>query len=121
MGEHEEALLHTLRSFGFTAEELEQLRAAPSWPRRVELAQTVAREARAEEAWSPDPERLRAVTTPTLLFLGDQSPAWASEGTEQIRAALPNARIAILPGQAHMAHLTAPELLADEIACFLDE
>jgi pimeloyl-ACP methyl ester carboxylesterase len=53
--------------------------------------------------------------------LPHQSPAWASEGTEQIRAALPNARVAILPGQAHMAHLTAPELLADEIARFLSD
>jgi pimeloyl-ACP methyl ester carboxylesterase len=61
------------------------------------------------------------VTTPTLLLLGDLSPAWAREGTEQIRAALPNASIAILPGQAHMAHLTAPELLAEEITRFLDE
>ena len=120
-GENEEALVHALRSFGFTAEELEQLRAAPSWPRRVAAAPTVAREARAEEAWTLDPGRLGEVTTPTLLLLGDQSPAWASEGTEQIRAALPNAGIAILPGQAHMAHLTAPELLADEIARFLSD
>jgi pimeloyl-ACP methyl ester carboxylesterase len=120
-GEREGALVRALRSFGFTAEELQQLRAAPSWPKRVAAAQTVAREARAEEAWHLDPERLAAVTTPTLLLLGDQSPAWASEGTEQIRAALPNARVAILPGQAHMAHLTAPELLADEIARFLSD
>jgi pimeloyl-ACP methyl ester carboxylesterase len=118
-GQDEGALLHALRSFGFTTEELEQLRAAPTWPRRVAAAPTVAREARAEEACRFDPVRLGALTTPTLLLLGDQSPAWAGEGTEQIRALLPNARVVVLLGQAHMAHVTAPDLVADEIARFL--
>jgi pimeloyl-ACP methyl ester carboxylesterase len=120
-GRREEALVHVLRAFGFTSEELEQLQAAPTWPKRVAAAHTVVREARAEEACLFDPELLGVLTTPTLLLLGEESPAWAGEGTEQIRAALPNARVAVLPGQAHMAHLTAPELLADEIARFLGD
>ena len=97
-------------------------RSISSGPRPPGLAGLRSRrrsQARAEEACRFDPARLGALAIPTLLVLGDQSPAWASEGTVQIRAALPNARVAVLPGQAHMAHLTAPELLADEIARFL--
>jgi pimeloyl-ACP methyl ester carboxylesterase len=83
-------------------------------------AHTVAREVRAEEACRVDPERLRELTVPALLLLGETSPDWApDEGTERIRAVLPNARVAMLPGQGHMATVTAPELVADELARFL--
>ena len=37
----------------------------------------------------------------------------------QIDEVLPASRLAELPGQGHMAHLTAPELLAHEVAGFL--
>jgi pimeloyl-ACP methyl ester carboxylesterase len=120
-GEREEALVHGLRSIGLTPDELEQLRASPTWGARVAAAHTLAREIRAEEAYRVDPERFRNLAAPALLLLGDESPDWAQEGTERIRAALPNARVAVLPGQGHMANVTAPELLADEIARFLNE
>jgi pimeloyl-ACP methyl ester carboxylesterase len=54
-----------------------------------------------------------------LLLLGEESPDWARDGTELIRAALPDARVAVLRGQGHAATVTAPELVADEIARFL--
>jgi pimeloyl-ACP methyl ester carboxylesterase len=120
-GEREEAVVHAFRSFGLTSEELEQVQASPVWPARVMAAHTIAREIRAEEAYRVDPERFRDLTTPTLLLLGEESPDWAHEGTEQIRAALPDARVASLRGQGHAAIMTAPELVADEVARFLSE
>ena len=120
-GEREEALVHGFQAIGLTPDELEQLRASPTWSARIAAAHTLAREIRAEEAYQVDPEQFRDVTVPALLLLGDQSPDWAAEGTERIRAALPDARIVVLPGQGHMANVTAPELLADEIARFLSE
>jgi hypothetical protein len=42
-------------------------------------------------------------------------------GIERIRAALPDARVAVLRGRGHVAIMTAPELVADEVACFLSE
>ena len=104
-----------------TPAELEQLRASPTWSARVAAAHTVAREIRAEEAYRVDPERFRDLAAPTLLLLGEESPDWAREGTERIRAILPDARVAILRGQGHMAIMTAPELVADEVARFLSE
>jgi len=120
-GEREEALVYALGLFGLTPEEVEQLRGAPTWPVRVSAAHTVAREVRAEAAYRPDPELLAGVTAPVLLLLGSESPDWAREGTEQIRDALPDARIAVLPGEGHAAIMTAPELVAEEVTRFLAE
>ena len=117
--EPEEALVHAFRAFGLKPEELEQIRASPTWSARVAAAHTVTRELRAEEAYSVDPQRFRALAAPTLLLLGEESPDWAREGTERIRAILPDARVAILPGEGHVAIMTAPELVADEVARFL--
>ena len=120
-GDREEALVEALGLFGLTPEEVEQLRASPSWPARVATAHTVAREVRAEEAYRVDPERFRALAAPALLLLGEESPDWAREGTERVRAALPDARVAVLSGQGHVAIMTAPELVADEVARFVSE
>ena len=119
-GEREEALVYALGLFGLTPDEVEQLRAAPTWPVRVAAAHTVAREVRAEEAYVLEPERFRDVAAPALLLLGGESPDWAREGTERIREALPDARVAVLPGEGHAAIMTAPELVADEVTRFLD-
>ncbi|HEX2044899.1 MAG TPA: alpha/beta hydrolase, partial [Gaiellaceae bacterium] len=101
--EREQAVLHAFHVFGLTAEELEQLRASPTWPARVAAAHTLVREIRAEEAYRVHPERFRNLAAPTLLLLGDESPEWAREGTERVRAVLQDARVAILPGQGHAA------------------
>jgi pimeloyl-ACP methyl ester carboxylesterase len=119
--ERDEALVHAFRSFGLTPDELEQLRSSPTWSARVAAAHTVTREVRAEEAYCVDPQRFRDLAIPTLLLLGEESPDWAREGTERIRAALPDARVSILRGQGHVAIMTAPELVADEVARFLSE
>lgn len=120
-GERDKALVETYRVIGFTPEEIEERRAAPAWPARVAAAHTIAREIRAEEAYRVDPERYSGLVAPVLLLLGEESPDWAPDGTELIRAALPDARVVVLRGQGHAATVTAPELVADEIARFLGE
>ncbi len=57
--EREEVLVHALRVFGLTIDELEQIRASPTWAARVAAAHTVAREVRAEEACRWDPAGFR--------------------------------------------------------------
>ena len=120
-GEPGEALVYALGLFGLTPEEVEQLREAPTWPVRVSAAHTVPREVRAEQDYRLDPQGLAGVTAPALLLLGGESPDWAREGTEQISDALPDARIAVLPGEGHAAIMTAPELVAGEVRRFLAE
>jgi pimeloyl-ACP methyl ester carboxylesterase len=80
---------------------------------------TPSREVRAEAAYAVDPARFRELAVPVLLLLGEESPDWARAATERIEAALPDARVAVLHGQGHVATVTAPELVAGELARFL--
>jgi pimeloyl-ACP methyl ester carboxylesterase len=54
------------------------------------------------------------------LLTGSQSPDWNPE-VETVAAALPDARIAVLEGQGHVADITAPELVAKHLLAFLKE
>ena len=95
--------------------DVDALRAAPSWEARLALSTMTAREARVEDAYTLDPERLSRVACPTLLLVGAQSPPEMRATAEIINAALSDCRIEALPSQQHVAHLVAPELPADRI------
>lgn len=104
------------------AEQVQTMRAAPSWQGRVAAAHTILREGRAIEALPPfDGGRYRGIQTPTLLLLGGDSPPMYRDSIEAIRSALPNSRLVILPGQQHIAINTAPQLFAGEVLAFLRE
>jgi len=118
-GDRDEALVTAYGSFGLTPAEVAKIRDAPVWPARVAAVHTIAREIRAEEDCTIEPERVGRLDVPVLLLLGEESPPWARESAERIRAALADARISVLPGQGHAAILTAPELVADELLRFL--
>ncbi|CAN5820627.1 hypothetical protein BH23ACT5_BH23ACT5_16440 [soil metagenome] len=105
---------------GLNEEELDGVRAQPPWPARVAAAHAIPREERAFSESRFDPERAAAVTVPTLLLVGPESPIWKPEA-EIVAAALPDARIAILEGQGHVADLLAPELVAEPLLAFLNE
>jgi pimeloyl-ACP methyl ester carboxylesterase len=106
---------------GMPEQELEMLRSLSSWKVRVAAAHTIARETRAEEEHKFIPERFRELHVPTLLLLGGESPAFMKRATEVIHEALPNSRIAVMPGQQHIAMNTAPDLFAGEVIKFLQQ
>jgi pimeloyl-ACP methyl ester carboxylesterase len=60
-------------------------------------------------------DRFRALRIPSTLIEGDLSPAHLRERVTDLALTLPGARIVTLTGQGHIAHLTAPEVLADAI------
>jgi len=112
-------LLHVAR---LPPHELELLRSAPSWPGRVAAAHTILREIHALEALPIlAPERYQALTAPTLLLLGGDSPPLYADTITALHGLLPNSRIAVLPGQQHVAMNTAPELFLREVIGFLAE
>jgi pimeloyl-ACP methyl ester carboxylesterase len=100
---------------------LEQLRASPTWGLRVTTVHTIPRELRAEESYRPDAAAFASLAVPALLLLGSESPQWAKKGTEVVQSALPDNRVAVLQSEGHTALMTAPELVADEVARFLGE
>jgi pimeloyl-ACP methyl ester carboxylesterase len=104
---------------GRTEAQIAQMQRAPRWPEFLALAHTLAYDARVQGTYVFDPDRLRAVSVPTLVLLGGASPPDMAAGMEALAAALPQGEIALLPGQEHSAHVTAPHLVAHELLRFL--
>lgn len=103
---------------GLTGEQIDGLRNAPlGYDIMPIVSATLPREAMALAGVN-----LRAlagrVTSPVLLILGEASPPWASEITRELTAALPASKMAVLPGQGHLAVDSAPGLVARALSEF---
>jgi pimeloyl-ACP methyl ester carboxylesterase len=99
--------------------EIELSKSMPAWPARVAAAHTLPRELRAHEGYRFEPSRFKALTIPTLLLVGGESPHFFRAAIDSLHQTLPNSRIVILPGQQHIAMETAPDLLVREVLAFL--
>jgi pimeloyl-ACP methyl ester carboxylesterase len=96
-------------------EAVETLRQAPGWPALASMTPTGAREVHAMDHFGDDLDRFAAVTTATLLVVGELSPPWLTDTSRRLQHALPNSRLVELPGQAHDAYLTDPQAMAEAI------
>ena len=76
-------------------------------------AHTVPREIREFGAHAFDPDVAAKIRVPVLLLVGADSPDEIKADPNVVAAALPDARIHVLAGQAHMAHLTDPKSFAE--------
>jgi pimeloyl-ACP methyl ester carboxylesterase len=104
---------------GASAVEVDAMRVLPSWARRVAAAGALPRELRLDATLAFDPSAYATCTTPTLLLLGEHSPAGQRSVVQSIDAALPDCRIVELPGQEHLAQVTAPHLVAEALLGFV--
>jgi pimeloyl-ACP methyl ester carboxylesterase len=121
-GKKEQALLLFLRDVLKTpAHEIESARAAPGWPASVATAHTVPRECKVVDGYTFNPERFRSMQTPTVFFVGSDSPQPQHGIADTVHAALPHSRIVLLPGEQHWALNTAPNLFVREVVKFLTE
>jgi len=119
-GDHEKAVVLLLRDvLGFTAEQVDEVRARPDWRARLAAAPTMAREARAEESWRYPAGKLEGVVAATLLLSGSESPASVRQATDAAARALRDARLQVLQGHAHVAHRTDPAVVAAVVRGFL--
>lgn len=95
------------------------MRLLPAWPRLKAVAHTLpydmtilagrqAGKPLAASSWS-------AATMPTLVLVGEKSPAWFHNSMRALADSLPNARLAIAPRQTHMVK---PKMLAPQLAEF---
>jgi pimeloyl-ACP methyl ester carboxylesterase len=100
-------------------EDLRAIRAQPTWAARVATVHTITREFRAFFDDTFDPERAARITVPVLLLAGTDTPDELRDDPETVAAALPDARIAYLEGQQHIADVLAPELFAERVLEFL--
>jgi pimeloyl-ACP methyl ester carboxylesterase len=102
-------------------DEIKQLRMLPTWKERLASAHTLLRELKEPGKYHWEPQRIRQIQVPTLLLLGEASPAYRKKVIDKLHAALPKSHITLLPGQKHIAMASAPEQFANEILTFLAE
>jgi pimeloyl-ACP methyl ester carboxylesterase len=100
-------------------EDMAAFKAAPSWPGRVAAAHTITREVRAELSARLDPTVAALIAVPVLLIVGEHSADPCKADVNAVADSLPNARIAVLEGQEHVADVLAPQQFADEVLAFL--
>jgi pimeloyl-ACP methyl ester carboxylesterase len=98
---------------------LDIMRRAPAWAARVAAVPTIIREARAVNAYRLDPVRFAALDVPVRFLVGTESPAHLRAATAAAHAAVPGSDVVELPGQAHTAMDSAPQLFLDEVLRFL--
>ena len=100
-------------------DDIEVIRAQPSWPARVAAVHTVPRELRAISEVPFDSKQAALITAPTLLLTGSDSPDPAAAEADVVAGAMPDARVEVLEGQQHVADVLAPEVFAEHMVAFL--
>jgi pimeloyl-ACP methyl ester carboxylesterase len=117
----EDGVVSTVLSelFRVPAASLERLRTLPAWRGRVDAAPSIVRELKAHRRYELRTEAFRDVKVPTRLLLGGASPPFFKAALDKVQVALPQASVAVLPGQTHSAIDMAPELFANEVLSFL--
>lgn len=119
-GNREAVLITFMREIvGMSEEELDLYQTSPTWPVRVAAAHTLPRELRAVETYRYYAERFREMRVPTMLLTGGDSPPIFSDGVKVLNKTLRNSHIVVMPGQQHIADVTAPELFVGEVLDFL--
>jgi pimeloyl-ACP methyl ester carboxylesterase len=83
-------------------------------------ADTIPREELASREYVFDPARFGELDVPTLYLQGGDSSEPFKAAGEALREALPDCRVAVMPGQRHAAMDTATGLFTAEVLSFLE-
>jgi 3-oxoadipate enol-lactonase len=67
----------------------------------------------------PAAERLAEISTPTLIVYGDKDVMDVREAAGPLAAAIPGARLAVIPNAAHLPQMEQPELFNEIVLEFL--
>ncbi len=100
-------------------DEIAARQATPRWSAKIAAAHTIPRELQGLDGYLFQAERFTDMRTPTLLLIGGESPPFRRSDADILCDALPDSRIAVLPGQKHVAIQDAPDLFSREVLAFL--
>jgi pimeloyl-ACP methyl ester carboxylesterase len=104
----------------FPASEIEAMRSRPSWNRLVASIDEHPRQMRALAAYRFEPARMKSMTVPTLLLLGEKTASpHIRKAIDSLRATLPVSELVVLRGQQHNAMDSDRPQLAEAVAQFL--
>jgi pimeloyl-ACP methyl ester carboxylesterase len=67
----------------------------------------------------PAAERLAQISAPTLILYGDKDVLDVREAAGPLAAAIPSARLAVIPDTAHLPQMERPELFNEIVLGFL--
>jgi pimeloyl-ACP methyl ester carboxylesterase len=87
----------------------------------IQNAPTYLDEARDPEQLAFDLAWIRGFPRPSLLTLGDQSPATFAPVVGRLVDVLPNATLVTFPGAGHIPHVTHPDAYTDAVLAFIRE
>ena len=104
---------------GLPTDQVQLMRSQPAWDARLDAADTIPREERASREYVFDQGRYRDLNVPTLFLQGGDSPDPFKAAGEAVRAALPDCRVVVMPGQRHAAMDTGTDLFTAEVLSFL--
>ncbi len=100
-------------------EEIARMKARPTWTRLVATIAVHPRQMRALSAYRFDANRMRSVTMPALLLIGqDTVSPYARQSIAALRESLANPTVVVLERQEHNAMDGGRELLAKAIIEF---
>ncbi len=68
----------------------------------------------------PIQQKLRQVPVPTLVARGEHDRLVTQAWAERVAGLLPDGRLAVIPGGAHVANYDAPDRLAEEVEKFIN-
>ena len=120
-GSRDELLAYFMEEVaGLPPDQVELLRSLPAWEARLDAADTIPREERASREYVFDPARFRHLDVPTLYLQGGDSSEPFRVAGEALRGALPDCRVAVMPGQRHAAMDTATDLFTAQVLSFLE-
>jgi pimeloyl-ACP methyl ester carboxylesterase len=105
-----------------SADEVDAMKARPSWPGLLASIETTVRQDRALSQYRFDPARARALTIPVLLMMGGKTASpELTRSRDGLRVALPHATVRVFDGQEHNAMDTIPREFAAALSSFLLE
>ena len=118
------ALAVGLGVIGFSEEQFRwfvttQLRPSPTWPDVVENLHAAEHELEVAASFRPEWSRYAAITMPTLVLVGSESPAYLVDPSRRLAELLPQGRLWVLNGQGHTATNDDPVAVAHAISEFL--
>jgi pimeloyl-ACP methyl ester carboxylesterase len=98
---------------------VEAMRATPMWQARLAAVHTLAREARAANAYRADPERMRSIGVLVRILLGTETTPALTRAAHVAADAVPGAELVELPGHGHAAMDADPPLFIRQVKDWL--
>jgi pimeloyl-ACP methyl ester carboxylesterase len=120
-GELEQALVTFQREVGKQSpDEIEAMKTRASWPTLVSTIPLHPRQMRALAQYKFDAGRMKAVTMPTMLLIGEKTASpYIHQSIDRLQESLSNSVVVVLENQQHNAMDGAREALARAIVDFV--